>query len=577
MIDVEASLNHKYPKFAQSLPLLRKPALSLLRSLARERSINAFLDSNRDSRGIEFIERIFDYFNFTYSANSRERRNIPAQGRVVIVANHPIGSLDGLALIHLVSEVRRDVKIVANDMLMAFEPLHELLLPLNNMTGNQKGAVSGYRQSYRAIVQALESDQAVIVFPAGEVSRAGPGGIRDGVWHSGFLHFARKTGAPVLPVFIHAKNSLLFYSASAIYKPLATAMLAREMFNKQSAEIKFRIGEAIPARALASDKLADRFLTKRLKKHLYKIGRNQKAIFVTEKTIAHPEERSVLKRELKTATQIGSTRDQHKILLCSAQDQPAVLREIGRLREQTFRRVGEGTGSRRDLDRFDQHYHHLVLWDEERLTIAGAYRIGEGERIMAEQGLEGFYTAELFRYRTPAAEYLHQSVELGRSFVHPDYWGKASLDYLWQGLGAYLAHNPKVRYVLGPVSMSADYPQELRDLLVYYYQRYYAAPQALAGARQPHFIDPERQAQMNQIFAELDREQGFVRLQEAFASRDCKLPVLFKQYAALYEEGGYQLLAFNVDPNFGNCVDGLFMGDLTKMKASKLKRYLQAA
>lgn len=575
MIDIEASLTDKFPGFARSTPLLRKPALSLLRGLARERTINAFLELHRDSRGIDFIERIFDYFNFSYNVSNRERHNIPAQGRVVIIANHPIGSLDGLALIHLVSEVRRDVKIIANDMLMAFEPLHELLLPLNTMAGSGQRTLSAHRQSYKAILQALESDQAVIVFPAGEVSRARPTGVRDGAWQAGFLHFARKTGAPVLPVFISAKNSLLFYSASAIYKPLATALLAREMFNKRSAEIKFRVGEPIPCQALNNKKLADKALIKRLKKHLYKIGRGRQAIFVTEKTIAHPEDRSTLKKELKSAELIGATRDHHQIYLCNYREHPTVLREVGRLREQTFRRVGEGTGSRRDMDRFDHYYRHLVLWDDDKLAIAGAYRLGEANRIIAQQGLEGLYTAELFHYRPAARRYLDQAVELGRSFVHPDYWGKASLDYLWQGLGAYLAHHPQVRYVLGPVSMSADYPKTLRDLLVFYYQRYYYSPPVLAGARHPHFIEPEDFQRMNAEFADLDRERGFEQLQAQFTALGYKLPVLFKQYAALYEAGGYQLLAFSVDSDFGNCVDGLFMGDLHKMKASKKLRYFK--
>ena len=208
-------------------------------------------------------------------------------------------------------------------------PLYELLLPLDNMT---RGA---YKQSYKNILQALNNDKAIIIFPAGEVSRASPKGIRDGKWQAGFLHFARKTKAPILPIFVSAKNSLLFYSASMIFKPLATALLAHEMFNKHSAEIKFRIGEVIPHHALETDKLADKALIKRLKKHLYKIGKNRSvkdqrpAIFITEKTIAHPEDRAALIKEFKTAESIGKTRDNHGIYLCDYNHHPTVLREIG--------------------------------------------------------------------------------------------------------------------------------------------------------------------------------------------------------------------------------------------------------
>lgn len=568
MLNIEQSLNHKFPGFAQRSPLLRKPTLSLLRLLVHERSINRFLEQHRGARGIDFVERIFDYFNFSYSITNRERRNIPAHGRVVIVANHPIGSLDGLALIHLVSELRPDVRIVANDLLASFEPLSDLLLPLDNMTGG------AYRQSYRNIVQALESDQAVIIFPAGEVSRASPLGIRDGVWRAGFLHFARKTGAPVLPVCIQAKNSLLFYSASAVYKPLGTALLAHEMFNKRSAEIKFRVGELIPARSLEARNLADKALIRRMKKHLYKLGRGRKTPFVTEKTIAHPEDRMALKRELASAPRLGATHDGHSIHLCQWHEHPTVLRELGRLREITFRKVGEGTGSRRDLDPFDHHYQHLVLWDSQQMAIAGAYRLGITRELIQDQGLKGLYTAELFQLRSGLMPYLDQALELGRSFVNPDYWGKASLDYLWQGLGAYLSHHPEIRYLLGPVSLSADYPKALRDALVVFHQRHYSAPEALARARHPHLIDPQTRMDLNGAFAATDRARGFEHLQSVFAEQGHRLPVLFKHYPALFEEDGYQLLAFSVDSDFGECLDGLFLADLTKMKPAKRKRYL---
>ena len=578
MLNIEQSITNKFPGFTQQAPIVRNSTLSILRKLTHEREINAFLREHEGNRGIDFIDRIFEYFNFSYSISQRERNNIPSQGRVIIIANHPIGSLDGLALLRLVSEVRKDVKIIANDMLMAFEPLHDLLLPLDNMTR------AAYKQSYKNILQALNNDEAIIIFPAGEVSRASPTGIKDGKWQAGFLHFARKTNAPLLPIFVSAKNSMLFYSASMIFKPLATALLAHEMFNKRSAEIKFRVGEMIPHHALQSDQLADKALIKRLKKHVYKIGKgisskkNNAPVFVTEKTIAHPEDRSALKQEFKTAQLIGSTRDNHKIFLCDYNQHPVVLREVGRLREQTFRLVGEGTGSRRDLDKYDHYYRHLVLWDEEKLCIAGAYRLGEAHKLIKKKGANALYTAELFDFHASLTPYLEQGLELGRSFMHPDYWGKASLDYLWQGLGAYLLHHPQVRFVFGPVSMSAHYPKALRDLLVFYYERYYSVKNAndenLAEGNHSHEIDEDVLIDLQHRFAKLDSEQGFELLQEEFKKYDCKIPVLFKQYASLYEEGGYHLLAFSVDSEFGNCVDGLFMGDLTCMKAAKRARYL---
>lgn len=579
MLNIEQSITHKFPGFTQQMPLVRNSALSILRKLTHEREINAFLHEHNGNRGLDFIDRIFDYFNFSYSVSQRDRSNIPAQGRVVIVANHPIGSLDGLALIRLVSDIRKDVKIIANDMLMAFEPLHELLLPIDNMTR------AAYKQSYKNILQSLNDEQAVIIFPAGEVSRVTPKGIRDGKWQAGFLHFARKTQSPILPIFVSAKNSLLFYSASILFKPLSTALLAHEMFNKKSAVIKFQIGEMIPHQALDSGQLADKFLIKRLKKHLYKIGtgkatKNKKtSTFITEKTIAHPEDRAELKKEFESAQVIGKTRDHHIIVLCDYKTHPTILREVGRLRELTFRLVGEGTGSHRDLDKYDHYYRHLVLWDEAKLCIAGAYRLGEAYRLIQKKGIEALYTHELFEFHPELAPYLEQGLELGRSFVHPDYWGKASLDYLWQGLGAYLKHTPEVRYIFGPVSMSAHYPKPLQDLLVFYFERYYqkysrTRGETLAAGKHPHYIDDATLKEFHHRFTATNSTQGFALVQTAFTDAGFKIPTLFKQYAALYEEGGYHVLAFSVDSEFGNCVDGLFVGDLTFMKTAKRARYL---
>lgn len=571
MLNIEQSITNKFPGFNQRAPIIRNSALRILRKITREKEINAFLKEHKGNRGFDFIDRIFDYFNFSYSVSQRERNNIPAQGRVVIIANHPIGSLDGLALLRLVSEVRRDVKIVANDMLMAFEALHELLLPLDNMTR------ATYKQSYKSILQALNNDEAVIIFPAGEVSRASPQGIRDGKWQAGFLHFARKTESPLLPIFVSAKNSWLFYSASMLFKPLATALLAHEMFNKHSVDIKFRVGEMIPHHALESDHLADKSLIKRLKKHLYKVGKGKNSIFVTEKTIAHPEDLNQLRQEFKSAQLIGATRDNHNIFLCNYEQHPSIMREIGRLREFTFRMVGEGTGARRDLDKYDHYYRHLVLWDEEKLCIAGAYRLGEAHKIVQNKDAQSLYTAELFNLTQEMDKFLSQGLELGRSFVHPDYWGKASLDYLWQGLGAYLHHNPQVRYVFGPVSMSAQYSKYLRDLLVFYYQTYYAHEELLAEGKHPHEVQEDQLIEFQHQFSKLDREQGFSLLQEIFQQHNQKVPVLYKQYAALYEDDGYKLLSFSVDSEFGNCLDGLFIGDIEKMKAAKRARYIKSS
>lgn len=569
MINIEATVSEKFPSFAQQPALVRKPAISILRRLIHESEINSFLIRNQASKDFAFIDNVFEYFDFSYSVRSRDRKHIPALGRVVIFANHPIGSLDGLAILRLIGEVRQDVRIIANDMLSKFDAIQQLIIPLDNMTGGSA------RKAYKKVTEALENEEAIIIFPAGEVSRAHPKGVRDARWLPGFLNFARRSKAPLLPIKIHAKNSLLFYGASMMYKPLGTALLAREMFNKQSRNLHFSVGELIPSESLNSENLHDRTLVKRLKQHVYKLGkRKQYPTFETEKTIAHPEAPQILQSELREAELLGETKDGNRIYLARCTENSALLREIGRLRELSFRKVGEGTGRSSDIDEFDLHYLHLVLWDRENLEIAGAYRLAEGKTTLAEKGLSGFYTHSLYEYKAEFETYLGQGVELGRSFVNPKYWGKASLDYLWQGIGAYLSKHPEIRYLIGPVSMSAHYPKELMDVLAYFYQRYHGTHTELARAYQPYRLSNQTVLKLDNEFGELNRDEAFDLMQRKFLMLKQKLPVLFKQYTALFEDGGFQSIVFSVDPDFGDCLDGLCMCDLHKIKANKRKRYI---
>ena len=274
------------------------------------------------------------------------------------------------------------------------------------------------------------------------------------------------------------------------------------------------------------------------------------------------------------AQALGETRDQHGIYLAEYTIGSALIKEIGRLREFTFRKVGEGTGCKRDLDRYDKDYSHLTLWHHEKREIVGAYRFGDAKKLIAARGLQSLYTASLYQFSDNAIPYLKQSLELGRSFVHPDYWGKASLDYLWQGIGAFLRHKPNIRYLIGPVSMSAEYPINLINELVFYFEHFYKAEERLATAYRPYQLPEPEQKNFLSTYSEMTREEGLEHLQKSFKEQGHKIPVLFKQYTSLYEEGGIKLLSFSIDPDFGNCIDGLLMADLTKLKAKKRERYI---
>ena len=565
MLNIEQAVQQKFPKFEHSKPWIKKSTLSFLRRLTHEQEVNRFLEQHSQLTGFDFIDEVLDYFNFSYSITNRHRNNIPATGRVVIVANHPLGALDGLSLLKMVGEVRRDVKIVANDMLLNFDALSPLFLPVDNLSKSTR------KSSVTKIIDSLNRDEAVIVFPAGEVSRIRQSGVRDGKWNSGFLNFAKKTNSPILPVYVGARNSSLFYSASMVYKPLSGMMLAHEMFNQNSKTMRISVGAPIPYAQIEALPLVKAEKAKLIRRHLYRLAKGKKPLFATENTIAHPQDRRAIKQELKSALLLGETADQKKIYLFDYQPDSAVMQEIGRLREMTFRQVGEGTGKKRDLDQYDRDYRHLILWDEQELEIAGAYRIGEVGRIH-ESGRE-IYSAELFDYQDKMQPYFAKGIELGRSFVSPKYWGKRSLDYLWYGIGAYLKQFPEVQYLFGPVSLSNSYPEFGKALIVEYYRRYFADADNLAIARTPYQMDAEMLDRVNATF-EGSAETDFVLMREQLTHMQVTVPTLYKQYADVCEPGGVRFIDFNVDANFGHCIDGLVMVDLHKLRDNKRKRYL---
>lgn len=568
MIELERIITDKYPSFFSKPPLLVRPTLALLRKLLHEQEINDFLGRMVGLEGFDFIERVLEHFNFSYRVSSAERENIPASGRVVIVANHPLGSLDGLALLKMVGEVRRDVRIIANDVLMRIKPLHNMLLPVEVLGGGTK------RSHLDTIVQVLENEEAVIVFPSGEVSRARPTGIKDGRWRAGFLHFAERTRSPILPVHIAGKNSALFYSVSMLSKPLSMLLLVREMFKQRNQTLTFRIGQMIPWHALQSNRLPAREKVQRVKRHVYGVSKNRRSEFGTESSVAHPESRQALRKELQSANLLGETKDGKQIYLYDYHPNSVVMREIGRLREIAFRKVGEGVNQRRDLDQYDFYYRHLILWDDEDLEIAGAYRIGEAARVLDRFGTQGLYTSSLFRYDEAMSTHFAQGLELGRSFVQPRYWGMRSLDYLWYGIGAYLKQHPEIRYLFGPVSISNRYTPEARDRLVYFYRKHFGDRQGLALANHRYTIAHEHLPVLAREFKGASYEQDFRILKEKLAEQELAVPTLYKQYSEVCEPGGVRFLDFGVDANFGHCVDGLVLVDLHHLKASRRERYL---
>ncbi len=568
MLNVETFLQDRYPDFWEKRPFLARPLARVLRLLFHEKEFQQFSASYPYLKGFDFVEQVLDYFQFSYSVRDNERERIPPRGRVVIVANHPIGSLDGLALLKLVRAVRPDVKVVANDVLATLQPLHNLLLPVDNMGGNTP------RKNLEAIQQHLKNEGALIIFPAGEVSRLGTKGVRDGKWRSGFLRIATSCNAPVLPTFVDGRNSGFFYALSFLARPISTLWLVREMFKHAKNCVDIRIGEPVSPESYQRSGMPIGEKAQLFRRHVYRIGRDRDGIFSTEAAIAHPENRGLLREEIHRCELLGTTDDNKQIYLYHCQPDSTIMREIGRLRELSFRAVGEGSGRRRDTDLYDQHYFHLILWDEDELEIAGAYRLCDARPCADTLGENHLYSTTLFRFGPGMHPYLIRGLELGRSFVQPRYWGKRSLDYLWYGIGAFLRANPEYRYLFGPVSISNNYPSQAMEMLVHFYGTHFPTATTLATANLPYIIPPQRRDELAGQFPGLDYKQEFTQLKGSLSHMNLSVPTLYKQYPEICGAGGVQFAAFNVDPAFGDCVDGLIIVDLERLKEKKRKRYI---
>ena len=566
-LSVENYLVHHYPKLESIPSIFKKILIGGTKKLFHEKQINNFLERNRHKDTFSFIESVLDYFDISTSVHTNQLARIPSYGKLVIIANHPLGALDAIALLHILKTIRKDINIVANSFLANIEGLSDVIIPVDNMNGRMT------KEMLSKIYESLRQEQAVILFPSGEVSRVKPHGIKDTPWRSGFYKIASKMNAPILPIHIKAKNSATFYMLSMFNKSLATATLPHEMFKYKGKEIGFNIGKAIHSDSYNLPLASNKEMVKLFRKHFDRVSKNKKEIFKTQNEISIAEERTELKKELKKGELLGDTSDGKHMILYETEIENCVLKEIGRLREISFRYVGEGSGKKRDIDEYDLYYKHLVIWDDEELEIAGAYRLAVGRDIVKYHDIEGLYTSSLFRYSKEFEPYLLQGIELGRSFVQPKYWNSRALDYLWQGIGAYLSKNPQIRYLFGAVSLSNSFNQNAKAMLIYFYSHYFGASDKLVSHKMPYCYPTQALEICKSIFAGDNYKEDIKILKEELSFMGYTIPTLYKQYADLCEDGGVQFFDFGHDKNFNHCIDGFIMADIRLIKESKKKRY----
>jgi putative hemolysin len=513
--------------------------------------------------------------------------NIPKRGPTVLVANHPFGGLEGLILMALLERIRPDVKILANQLLARIPELQQWLIPVDPF--NQPHSAQQNLRSMRRALHWVNAGGALLIFPAGEVSSLQPtaGSISDPPWHSAAARILQRSGATAVPVYFPGRNSLLFQAAGLLHPRLRTALLPRELLNKQNRAIELRIGGPITPKRQADfpDELE---LTDYLRRRTYFLASAGKKPQLPAEQ-AKPEPPRALIAPLDPARLQGEidrfAETNHllasgpfDVYVAESFEIPLLLNEIGRLRELTFRAVGEGTGARLDLDPFDHYYQHLFIWQRETREIVGAYRLGATDRILPQFGTRGLYTNTLFRYQPQLLERISPGLEMGRSFIRPEYQKTYSpLLLLWKGIGSYIARHPRYRYLFGPVSISRAYRDSSRQLMTSSLTRYFLMNElaALVEPRLPVNLKPlalkGARRRREPLFGET--MEGISELVADLEEDRKGIPVLLRQYLNL----GGRLLAFNLDPQFSNVVDGLVLVDLLETDQKQLVRYLGSA
>jgi putative hemolysin len=549
------------------------PIVSLLSKVARIDEVNEVYDRICNAPGLSLIDELFALLEVELEFDHAQLDNIPKDGNFVIVANHPFGALDGLALIKVIAEKRPDFKMMANFLLQNVEPIKDYFLSVNPFDGN-KGLYSNIG-GLKAALQHLEEGKPLGIFPAGEVSTF-QGDLRtiaDKKWSNSAIKIVKNAKAPVIPVYFDGANSRIFHLLGLIHPNLRTLALPSEMLKKKGKTIRLRIGKPIPAKDMSMFTTVDQ-LGRYLRAKTYALGSSfevkrdyfRNFRFPTKADeIIPPVSHEAIAKEIESIESFRTlTYDHFECYVVGSQHIPNVLKEIGRLREVTFREVGEGTNKSIDLDEYDLYYDHLILWDKEAKRIAGAYRIGSGPQIMSHYGSKGFYISSLFRMGNQMKPILGQSVELGRSFVVKDYQRhRLSLFLLWKGILFYLLANQNLRYIIGPVSISNQYQEVSKELIIEFIKRNYFDHDLAQHVSPRHAFKPKVKNVDTEALLEASKDdiKKMDRIISDIEPSSFTMPVLLKKYL----QQNARILAFNSDPKFNNALDGLMLLDLQNL------------
>ncbi|TVM36507.1 lysophospholipid acyltransferase family protein [Oceanidesulfovibrio marinus] len=589
----EKSALHKVLLSAFGRPLERLIGLDKLNEIHRN---SAALKPDE-----EFMSRVLESMGAAYTVPDSDMLRIPKKGPVVVVANHPFGAIEGVILGAMLKRAREDVKIMGNYLLGLIPELQDMIITVDNF-----GSADSLKKNIRPLKESirwLRGDHVLAIFPSGEVSHLDlhKRRIMDPAWNRTVGRIIHRTEAPVLPVFFPGANSPIFHVAGLINPRLRTALLPRQFIKRKGGTFPVRIGNLIPYKKIerldrdeelmAYLRLRTYMLKRRVEEDgatarrlklrlpLLKRGAGKSGKKKTEPRSLEPvvegKDPKLLIAEMESLPPDNLLVEMNtfRVYKAKAQAIPNILEEIGRLREHTFRQVGEGTGKGIDLDRYDEYYDHLFVWEAEKQELVGAYRIGRTDRIVPKHGIEGLYTSSLFSFKQALFDHMGPGLEMGRSFVRPEYQRSfAPLLLLWKGIAQYVLLSPDYKVLFGPVSISSDYSPISREMIVRYMREnnWISELSKMVKPKMPPKFRKMRRHEIREfrnIFTSEDDVSGVITDIEPVVKG---IPVLLKQYLKL----GGKILAFNVDPDFNNCLDGLIYVDLTQASPKVLSNYM---
>lgn len=525
--------------------------------------------------GVEFADKLLERLNITIDFNESELANIPLDKPFIFTSNHPFGAVDGVILLSIIGKIRPDVKILTNFILSYIPNLTDNFFPVNPFANsNVYSSVKGLQMA----IEHLQNGGCLGLFPAGEVSsnKNDENVVKDPLWQPSVIKLIKKCNVPVVPVYFDGQNSNLFHILGKVHPMLRTIRLPHELSNKKNKTISVRFGAQIPITEISECpnlKSLGSYLRNRtyaLEANIERMEENKQALTKYKTKIAESAPAEEIEAELKKIEHCKLFKVyNYACYLAEYDDIPVLMREIAIRREIAFRAVGEGTDTPLDTDKYDTYYKHLFLWDEEKKTIIGAYRLGFGKEIIEKYGLAGLYSDSLFRYKNDFITQLVRAMELGRSFVSLEYQKDAlALMLLLKGLLYTVLKFPDIKYLIGPVSISSWYPMFYRSIMIHYLRKMHSAAQfsKSINPKTPFVPDYLRVNPDDLLVTKISSLEKFDRFLSRSSNGKYRLPTLLKKYLKI----NCRIIDYNVDPDFNYCVDGLILLDVYDLPKSEI-------